>query len=926
MSIKIFSLKWEFNDGKINCWGYDKEGNSYLVIIDDYYPFFYIELGEVLLDKDSLTGEKLWKAVYDKLKYKWKSLHDFFVEKKQLLYYYKKKEERMKIFFKVSFKKLDEMRHCRNYIKKFNLILHDYGRKIGEVKLIPREYEINQVTKFLSERKLDVCSWLEIEAKELKPKRTLLSKEYHCKCRNIKKAEDKSVPIPSILSYDIETYSANHSKFPNANLLSDVITMISCVFKKHGVIKNYCIILKACNPIDDCEVIICQTEEEMIRKFSQLVRVLDPDVITGYNINYFDNAYICKRIGKHDMECPNFGRLTNGKTYFRKSSWSSAAYGRNNLAIFDINGRIVLDLYRTIKDDYKLPSYKLSFVSSHFRIGCNKLDVTAKQMFECYKNLMDNPTDSECIRRQTEIADYCVRDSLLPILLMEKLYTWYSQVEYANVFNVNINVLTESGQQRRVISQLYKFSRDMKLVLHREEPTMGAPTGGHVEMPKIGIHNHVGCWDFTSHYPSILVANNMCYSTFVADPSGIPEEDLNKIDTVKGTFYFHNKVEGLLPAVTRFLLKTRKAVKVQMAELKKKEDFNDEDKITMTILDKKQLALKVGGNSVYGFTGVSKHGLMPMLEIAECITNEGKRLILQTQDEIKKFDPTTKKIYGDTDSAMCQVKASDYKEAFAKCKEIEAYLNDKFQKGIHVELEKVMRILCLTKKKYAYYMSDKTGKFIKDETGKIKIWTKGNVIVRREFNAFVKTLYEKLLRMIMDGKNMLSCVKELVRNVTRLVEGKVPLTDLTMNFEVGAKYKAENYPLNLLKKRRQRIGKPIKGGERVDIVIIDNGEESVGNRYYLLDELEEMKDYKLDYIKYIEKMKKSIDQLFERGFIEEDFYDDVIIELGRNGNTQITPKSPMSYIFYCYINAKEGTSPRDAVEEIIRDMGDEMKH
>ena len=46
-----------------------------------------------------------------------------------------------------------------------------------------------------------------------------------------------------------------------------------------------------------------------------------------------------------------------------------------------------------------------------------------------------------------------------------------------------------------------------------------------------------------------------------------------------------------------------------------------------TILDKRQLALKVTANSFFGFLGVQNGGKLPLIEGAMCITAKGRALI-----------------------------------------------------------------------------------------------------------------------------------------------------------------------------------------------------------------------------------------------------------------------------------------------------------
>ena len=103
--------------------------------------------------------------------------------------------------------------------------------------------------------------------------------------------------------------------------------------------------------------------------------------------------------------------------------------------------------------------------------------------------------------------------------------------------------------------------------------------------------------DFSSLYPSIMIAHNLCYSTLI--PQGLAKS-FNKDDYTeapKGGFCFakpHLR-RGLLPLILEELLSARKKAKAELAV--------EKDPFKRAVLDGRQLALKISANSVYGFTG-----------------------------------------------------------------------------------------------------------------------------------------------------------------------------------------------------------------------------------------------------------------------------------------------------------------------------------
>lgn len=71
-------------------------------------------------------------------------------------------------------------------------------------------------------------------------------------------------------------------------------------------------VLGTCKPIVGAHVIECKDEEELLERWAQFVREVDPDIMTGYNIDNFDIPYLLNR-GKA-LRLQNYnclGRLAN---------------------------------------------------------------------------------------------------------------------------------------------------------------------------------------------------------------------------------------------------------------------------------------------------------------------------------------------------------------------------------------------------------------------------------------------------------------------------------------------------------------------------------------------------------------------------------------------------------------------------------------
>lgn len=101
--------------------------------------------------------------------------------------------------------------------------------------------------------------------------------------------------------------------FPEPNV--DPVIQIANVLKLHGSKESICcnvFTLNTCASIGHAEVYCFDKEADLLEHWAEFVRTVDPDLLTGYNINNFDVPYLLDR-AKH-LKIKNFdylGRLTH---------------------------------------------------------------------------------------------------------------------------------------------------------------------------------------------------------------------------------------------------------------------------------------------------------------------------------------------------------------------------------------------------------------------------------------------------------------------------------------------------------------------------------------------------------------------------------------------------------------------------------------
>jgi len=135
-----------------------------------------------------------------------------------------------------------------------------------------------------------------------------------------------------------------------------------------------------------------------------------------------------------------------------------------------------------------------------------------------------------------------------------------------------------------------------------EGATVIEPVRGYYSQP-------IATLDFSSLYPSIMMAHNLCYTTLLnaRDKDKLKEDEY--IKTPSGNYFVKSSVrKGLLPEILEALLSARKKAKQDLAV--------EKDPLRQKVLDGRQLALKISANSVYGFTG-AQVGKLPCLEISQ---------------------------------------------------------------------------------------------------------------------------------------------------------------------------------------------------------------------------------------------------------------------------------------------------------------------
>ncbi|MGC8816355.1 MAG: DNA-directed DNA polymerase [Candidatus Hadarchaeum sp.] len=606
-------------------------------------------------------------------------------------------------------------------------------------------------------------------------------------------------PKLNIMSFDIEVYNPTGSVRPD----KDPIIMISLAdnrgLRKVITWKDFD------NKPDYVEVV--GSEREVIKRFVDLVKERDVDILLGYNTDLFDLPYIRSRAKQLKVKL-DLGR-DGSELVVRKRRFATAS---------KIRGRIHVDVFAMVDflatiGSIKLIHYSLGDVYRHFS-GKEKPDFEFSDMVNAWEK------GGDAGRRFLEYSMSDADAALEVGLELLPLFLGLTRVVGQTLFDV----------QRMTPGQLVEWlliaeaHRIGELVPPRpvgeefEERVEETFAGAYVMEPVKGLHEDLVVFDFRSLYPSIIVTHNIDPSTLnCKDCRPGEREQVPRLD-----YYFCKRRRGFIPTILQRIIEERTKLK---AELKK----IGRDSKEYRVLDARQWAMKIVANSFYGMLGYPRARWYSK-QCAESVTSFGRYYIQRTIEMAREFGLEV--IYGDTDSLHCKLKGKTRDEAMLFLKKA----NESLPGIMELELEGFYpRGIFITKKRYA--MIDDEGRMV----------VKGLEFVRRDWAAIAKRTQEEVLKAILlDGSPKKAA--EIIRKITRDVyEGRVNIEDLIIYTQL--KMPIESYkaigPHVVAAKRLRKLGHEIEPGMMIAYIEV-KGPGSISDRAVPVEDFKG-KEYDPDY-------------------------------------------------------------------------------
>lgn len=482
--------------------------------------------------------------------------------------------------------------------------------------------------------------------------------------------EDIMWDIENIRIANIDIEVASENGFPDVKRAEEEVTAITV--KIGGRVTCYGI-KQYNNYRDDVNYVMCRNETVLLKRFIEDWSLDYPDIVTGWNIGFFDIPYLVNRItqlfGDDEVKKLSPWRRIHERTVRIMNREQTA---------FDLIGISVLDYIDLYKKYSNTPqeSYKLDHIA-FAELGERKLDYSEYEtLHQLYKS--DYQKFIEYNIRDVELVER-LNDKLRLIELALTL-AYDNRVNYDDVF----------AQVRMWDAIIYNHLKKHNIVIPQQKTgeKHAAYEGAYVKDPLVGMHDWVVSFDLNSLYPHLIMQYNISMETLVEPHEYTPEmEDLvrpgvqamldqslsldflkqNNVTITPNGQYFRTDKRGFLCEIMHNMYQDRTKYKKLATDAKKKlqkvEDPTEREYLEKEVsrYNNLQLAKKVSLNSAYGALG-NQYFRFFDIRIAEAITLSGQLSIRWAETRMNAYMNSLLKTKGvdyviasDTDSIYLNV-------------------------------------------------------------------------------------------------------------------------------------------------------------------------------------------------------------------------------------------------------------------------------
>lgn len=539
----------------------------------------------------------------------------------------------------------------------------------------------------------------------------------------------------------------------------------------------------------NAEVIEEKSELDLMVRMVEIVRAHDPDILTGYEVHGGSWGYLIERARlKYDYNlCDEFSRMkTESHGRFGKEN---DRWGFNTTSTIRVTGRHMINIWRAMRGELNLLQYTMENVVWHL-LHRRIPHYAWKTLTTWYMNGNH--------RHLGRLLQHYQDRTKLDIEILEANELVARTSEQARLLGVDFFSVFSRGSQFKVESIMFRIAKPENFMLvspNRKQvggqnaleclPLVMEPQSAFYTSPLLVL-------DFQSLYPSVMIAYNYCYSTFLGRITswrgmnkmgfteykrqqgllGLLEDHINIAPN--GMMYAKTGIrKSLLAKMLTEILETRVMVKSGMKQDK-------DDKALQQLLNNRQLALKLLANVTYGYTSASFSGRMPCSEIADSIVQTGRDTLEKAVALIHSVERWgAEVVYGDTDSLFIYLKDRTKDQAFKIGNEIAQAVTDMNPQPIKLKFEKVYHpCVLLAKKRYVGY------KYESPDQIKPEFEAKGIETVRRDGTPAEQMIEEKALRLLFDTADLSQIKAYFQQQCSKIMRNNVSVQDFCFAKEV----------------------------------------------------------------------------------------------------------------------------------------------
>ena len=595
-----------------------------------------------------------------------------------------------------------------------------------------------------------------------------------------------------VFTIDIET--ATENGFPDVRLANEEVLLITI-----KDLQSKRIITFGSKPFvhnrDDVIYMSCRDEQHLLKEFMMFWQENYPDVITGWNTDFFDVPYLIRRIDRElgetfSNKISPWGMINERKTFIKGNE-------ELHYDIIGISQLDYLELYK--KYTYtKQESYKLDYIAEQ-ELGDRKKENPGDDFKDFYTNYWQ------------QFVEYNIHDVELVDKLEDKMRLL--ELHLTMAYNAKINPEDVYSQVRMWDTIIYNHLRAKHIVIPAKTNSGKDAQfeGAYVKDPLIGMHKWMVSFDLNSLYPHLIMQYNISPETLTSEKFSVTVDKLlnKEVDTeylkrrdlalTANGWTYRKDVKGFMPELMEKMYTDRSKFKKQMLRVQQEYEKDKSQKHLLkdiSRLNNLQMAMKIALNSAYGAMG-NQYFRYFDIRMAEGITTSGQLSIRWMANKLNAFMNKTLKtdnadyvVAIDTDSIYltleelvertCEGKSTEQKIKFmdkicedvfqpfidSGYQELADYMNAYSQKMQMKREVLADKAIWTAKKRYVINVHNSEG--VQYEKPKIKVM--GLEMVKSSTPAVIRDKLKDSLQVILSGdeKKLHSYVTEFKNEFIQL--------------------------------------------------------------------------------------------------------------------------------------------------------------